>query len=384
MDLRGELGEPKQGTVEIKQLLERRIQRDPNHPGLNHLYIHLMEMSPNFDAAMEMANRIPELAPDAGHLVHMATHIYMPLGMFKETIELNHRAIECDRKYMAHETAYVFYPFFMAHNWHFIVYAAMMNGQYALARNAAKQVREVIPPSVNQLHEPQLFELGDGFSTMLYHVMMRFGKWDEILSLPFPSPSNHCVFAVATLHFTRAIAHAALGNINEALAEEQVFLRAWDDIPPSRMFLFNNCRRILSVGTEMLRGEITYRQRNYRQAFEHLRKAVQLEDSLQYDEPWAWMQPVRHALGAFLLEQNRLTEAEEAFRQDLSKPGTGAYRGNPNNIWSLVGMQQCLERQGRKEEAQQLDHRLKVVREVADTPVRASCFCARNLIHESS
>lgn len=377
-------GEPQPRTLEIKEVLERALEDEPNHPGLTHLYIHVMEMSPQPEVALDVADRIYTLVPDSGHMIHMATHIYMPLGFYEKSIQLNQKAIEVDRKYMAHEPSHPFYRFYIAHNWHFIVFAAMMEGKYALARSAAEQIRAELPHPADSNEGAVFLEMADGFSTMLYHVLMRFGKWDEILSLSFPQPKERCLFSTATLMFTQAIALASLNRVNEALDMERRFLEALNDIPPSATFLFNNCRSILNVGKEMLRGEITYRQGDYRQAFEHLRKAVQLEDSLQFDEPWAWMQPVRHALGALLLEQGRLNEAEEAFRQDLSKRGTGAYRGNPNNIWSLVGMQRCLERQGRTAEAQQIASKLKKVREVADTPVRAPCYCARELINEST
>jgi tetratricopeptide (TPR) repeat protein len=375
-------GEPREGTLEIQATLERALDIAPGHPGLTHLYIHEVEMSPRPEIALEVADRIYTLVPDSAHMIHMATHIYLSLGMYDKTIELNQVAVDCDRKYLSHEANQQIFKFYVAHNWHFIVYAATMEGQYALARNAAEEMRKVLPMTGEPLPYQVMNELTDGFATMLYHVLMRFGKWEEILSLPFPQPAELYPFCTATLRFTRAIAYASMGKVNDALDEEQLFLEAWNNIPPDAMFIFNTCRRVLEVAKEMLRGEIKYRQADYRQAFEHLRKAVQLEDSLRYDEPWAWTQPVRHALGALLLEQGRLNEAEEAFRQDLSKRGSGASRSNPNNIWSLVGMQQCLEKMGRTEEAKRIAATLKKARDVADTPIRTSCFCATELINK--
>lgn len=373
-------GEPREGTLEILETLERALDIAPAHPGLTHLYVHAVEMSPRPEIAMEVADRMYNLVPDSGHMIHMATHIYRLLGMYDKTIELNQVAVNCDRKYLAHESKQQFFKFYVAHNWHFIVFAAAMNGQYAIARNAAEEMRNVLLMTGEPMPYQVMNELTDGFATMLYHVLMRFGKWEEILSLPFPQPAELYPFCTATLRFTRATSYASMGKVNDALDEEQLFLEAWNNIPPDAMFIFNNCRRVLEVAKEMLRGEITYRQADYRQAFEHLRRAVQLEDSLQYDEPWAWMQPVRHALGALLLEQGRLNESEEAFRQDLSKRGSGGHHGNPNNIWSLVGMQQCLEKMGRTEEAKRIAGTLKKARDAADTPIRASCFCATELI----
>ena len=187
----------------------------------------------------------------------------------------------------------------------------------------------------------------------------------------------------ATWRYARAVAFAALEKVKEAEAEKLAFYQAFKNVPSTR-FLFNNsCSDILRIAEQMMLGEIEYRKQNFDAAFDHLRRAIDLDDNLKYDEPWAWMQPVRHALGALLLEQGRVEDALDAYRADLGMDETLVHTSrHPNNIWSLQGVVECLERLGRGEEAEQMKPALERARANADDNIRVSCFC--RLTHHQS
>ena len=158
--------------------------------------------------------------------------------------------------------------------------------------------------------------------------------------------------------------------------ERDAFFAARDAVPDSRMLFNNTCVDILKVAEQMLLGELEYRKGNLDTAFDHLRRSVELDDNLPYDEPWGWMQPTRHALGALLLEQNRLDEAEAVYRADLGLDATLSRAcQHPNNVWSLHGLHECLQRRGETVEMQHVKLRLDQALARAEVPIRASCFC---------
>ena len=180
------------------------------------------------------------------------------------------------------------------------------------------------------------------------------------------------------MHYAKGVAHAALGNVPEAEAEQVLFREAAKRVPKSRQMHNVKCVQLLAIAEDMLEGEIAYRRGEYDAAFTHLRAAVALEDALPYDEPWGWMQPVRHALGALLLEQGRAAEAEAVYREDLGLGGTlPRAQIHPDNLWALRGLLDCLERRGETEEAALIRQRLRFADARADQPVAVSCFCAR-------
>jgi len=191
-------------------------------------------------------------------------------------------------------------------------------------------------------------------------------------------PGDLDVFCTTTAmqHYAKTVAHAASGDVPAAEAERERFLAARDRVPESRMLFNNTCVDILRVAQEMLDGELEYRRGNVDAAFEHLRRSVELDDNLPYDEPWGWMQPTRHALGALLLEQGRVDEAEAVYRADLGLDG-GLSRAcqHPDNVWSLHGLHECLSRRGEQAEAVMIRQRLDLANARADAPIKASCFC---------
>jgi len=211
---------------------------------------------------------------------------------------------------------------------------------------------------------------------MKLHVLIRFGKWQEILDTPLPEDRDLFCVTTAMLHYARGIAHAVLGDTEAAAAEQALFEKAYDKVPDTRYVFNNTCRDILTVAREMLKGELAYRRGDYDEAFAHLRQSVALDDNLPYDEPWAWMQPARHALGALLLEQDRIEEAEAVYRADLGLDDTLSRAcQHPDNVWSLHGYHECLTKLGKTEEAKLVKLRLDLALARADQPIKASCFC---------
>jgi len=208
--------------------------------------------------------------------------------------------------------------------------------------------------------------------------LVRFGKWREIIEQKLPQDRQLYCSNVAMMHYAKAVAHSALGNLGEAEREKDEFMAAKARVPDSRRVHNNTMVDLLGVAEEMLKGELEYRRGNYDTAFAHLRRSVELDDALPYDEPWGWMQPTRHALGALLLEQGRLQEAETIYRSDLGLDGKLSRAcQHPDNLWSLHGLHECLTRRNEKVEAALIGQRLDLAVARAEVPIKASCFCRR-------
>jgi tetratricopeptide (TPR) repeat protein len=216
----------------------------------------------------------------------------------------------------------------------------------------------------------------EGFVPMRLHVLIRFGLWNDIVATPLPAdPQLFCV-TTAMMRYARAVAHAASGNVAAAEVEARHFDAALATVPPTRYLFNNTCLDILAIAREMMQGEIEYRRGHFDSAFAHLRRSVELDDNLPYDEPWGWMQPTRHALGALLLEQGRVEQAEAVYRADLGLDATLARAcQHPENVWSLHGFHECLTRLGKTTEAAMIKQRLDIAVARADVPIKASCFC---------
>jgi tetratricopeptide (TPR) repeat protein len=370
-------GQPAEGadTLEAKDVLERAFREVPgawDHPGLLHMYIHLMEMSPHPEAALRHGDRLATLVPDSGHLIHMATHIDVLCGDYQHVVERNQRAIEADRRFLEREAAENFYTVYRCHNLHFKIYGAMFLAQPTPALSTADELVAALP-------EPLLRPMADwfeGFVPMKQHVLIRFGMWDEILTLPLPKDAELYAATTAMLRYARTVALANKGEIEAAEAERDAFFTARDRVPESRMLFNNTCRDILKVAEAMMLGELEYHRGNHEAGLAHLRRAVELDDTLPYDEPWGWMQPTRHALGALLLDQGRVGEAEAVYRADLGLDGSLSRAcQHPQNAWSLHGLHECLTRRGETVEARHIKLQLDRASALAKRTVRASCFC---------
>jgi tetratricopeptide (TPR) repeat protein len=375
-------GEPAAGagTLEAREMLESAFRDLPgamDHPGLLHLHVHLMEMSPHPEAALVTGDRLREVSPDMGHLVHMPTHIDIQCGHYRDAMHWNQKAIIADRKFYDRAGPMNFYSGYRVHNYHFAAYGAMFLGQYAPAIAAADELIETMPEAMLRIPSPPMADFFESYVSIRQHVLIRFGKWREIIAQDLPADGELYCNTVAMMHYAKGVAHAALGDVSAAEIEQALFQEAAKRVPESRQIHNVKCVQLLAIAEEMLTGEIAYRRGEHDAAFAHLRAAIALEDALPYDEPWGWMQPVRHALGALLLEQGRAAEAEVVYREDLGLGGTlPRAQIHPDNLWALRGLLDCLERRGETAEAALIRQRVEFAIARADVPVSVSCFCA--------
>ncbi|MBA2452478.1 MAG: tetratricopeptide repeat protein [Chloroflexia bacterium] len=365
-------------TVEAIEALEKALKtiESRTHPGVLHMYIHLMEMSPHPEKALRASDWLRGLVPDAGHLEHMPTHIDVLCGHYLNVVTSNQDAIVADRKFLEREGAMNFYTLYRTHNYHFKLYGAMFMGQYETAMQAAAEMLSTIPHELVATEVPPMADWLEGFVPMNMHVLIRFGKWQEIIGTPLPDdPLLYCV-TTAMIHYARGVALSATGRVAEAEREKELFEAAVSRVPDTRYLFNNSCLDILAIAAEMLNGELEYRKGNFDTAFAHLRRSIELDDGLPYDEPWGWMQPARHAYGALLLEQGHVAEAEAVYRADLGLDSSlaRAYQ-HPENVWSLHGYHECLMRLGKHEMAGMIKLRLDLVAARADVPIEASCYC---------
>ncbi len=367
------------GTAEAMEVLESAFATKPaafDHPGLLHLYVHLMEMSPFPERALRAGDRLRELVPDAGHLIHMPTHIDVQCGHYGDVVHWNQKAIEADRKFLAREGPMNFYSAYRIHNYHFAIYGAMFLGQYAPAISAAEELIATMPEELLRITSPPMADHLEGYLSMKQHVLVRFGKWQEIIDQSPPEDTDLYRCTTTMIHYAQGVAHSALGQIDEAEAAREKFrvAKAW--VPDTRRVHNNIVPDLLAIGEAMLEGELEYRRDNFDEAFAHLRRSVELDDALPYDEPWGWMQPTRHALGALLLEQGEVEEAEAVYRADLGLDGKLSRAcQHPDNPWSLHGLHECLKRRGETVEIKLIKQRLDLTSARADVPITASCFC---------
>jgi tetratricopeptide (TPR) repeat protein len=375
-------GAPADGAdaLECRSVLEKAFERADawTHPGLLHLYVHLMEMSPTPEVALRMGDVLRTLVPDAGHLIHMATHIDVLCGHYENVVHWSRAAIVPDVKFFEREGAANIYTGYRQHNYHFVIYGAMFLGQIAPALEAVKGLRDTTPEEVLRIPSPPMADFFESYLSFEPHILVRFGRWRDCTELPLPEDQELYCTLTAFVWYARALGHAALGEIEMAERAEAEFQAARGRVPETRLLHNNTVVDLLAIADAMLTGEILYRTGDVEAGFEHLRRSVTLEDTLPYDEPWGWMQPARHALGALLFEQGRLAEAEAVYREDLGLGGNMRRATvHPDNVWALKGLHDCLAARGENVEIVQVKQRLDLAQARTDTPIRASCGCAQ-------
>ena len=374
-DLKNRIPAEGASTQEAQEILERAFNLFPKaweHPGLLHMYIHLMEMSPTPEKALLHGDKLVDLVPDSGHLVHMATHIDVLCGDYQNVVSRNHKATEVDKKFVKYAGEENFYTVYRVHNLHFKIYGAMFLAQPTPALSAALQLKQILPEKVVRMI-PELFE---AFIPMNLHVMIRFGQWDEILSEEFPIDKELYSFTTAMLHYARAISLANIAKNQEAESELEKFIMAKDKVQEDRNVFNNSCADVLNVAEQMVLGEVHYKSGNVEQGLEHLRHAVRIDDELLYDEPWGWMQPTRHALGALLMDSQKFDEAEEVYRADLGLDQTLPRAcQHPRNVWSLHGLNECLQIRGETTEKNHIQQLLDQALVRAEVVIKSSCYC---------
>ena len=353
------------GTDEILATLDAVLKLNPNHPFANHLYIHAVEASPNPERADAAAERLRKLQPGLAHNVHMPSHIDIRRGRWALAIATNLNAVEADRRYRqvaGKPTGLV--PLYAAHNRHMLAYAAMMTGQQKLAMKHIRAMVAELPPDF--LKEYAM--IAEGFVAMPLEVLVRFGRWDEILAEPDQS-ADYMPFTRAFHHAARAIAYAAKGDVANARKAQGIYLERAKLVPKEDFVWGNNsCEAILGVATPMIEGEILVAEGKTEEGIAQLRAAVTAEDALKYDEPPGWMIPVRHSLGALLLRSGRLADAEEIYREDLARI--------PDNGWSLFGLAESLRALKKDpEEMATTKAKFEKVWAKADLKINSSCLC---------
>jgi tetratricopeptide (TPR) repeat protein len=376
-------GVPAEGasTAEAIQLLEECFAANDTsvthrHPGLLHFWIHIMEMSPSPERALDIAVVLQTLCPDAAHLVHMASHIQILCGQYEEALMANVEAVIADDKYVAHNPTLGVYTAYRMHNIHFQIYAAMFLGNFEKAMAAADLIRQTVTADVLRHDNAFLVRYLEAFYGMKLHVLIRFGRWNDIINMSLPDEVDLFVSTTALCHYAKGVAYAATGDVEQAERQQQLFAEAWERVPEDHFVFNNQTRDVLKIGEAMLAGEVEYRKGNFDAAFAHLAHSVDIDDHLYYNEPWVWMQPPRHALGALLLEQGRVEEAAGVYRADLGIDDTLVRSSqHPGNVWALHGYAECLDALGRLEEAADIRAELVVAKKSMDVELTSSCFC---------
>ncbi|WP_256751020.1 hypothetical protein [Mesorhizobium sp. Mes31] len=373
---------PNSDVVEALEVCERSIRLADEagiaqHPAIIHLHIHLLEMSTMPERGMRSADLLGEMCPDAGHMNHMPGHIYVLCGAYDKARLASEKAVRANDLYLAYADAPTYYLLGCCHDLHLMMFTCMLSGQSRPALWAADKVRGLVARDVIAIKDrPKLTQTVEGYHAMKSHVLVRFGRWQEIIDEPMTEEPGLYVLTAAMQHYAKGVAHATLRQFAQAEREREEFQRHLAGIAPERRFLSNPTRASLAVGAALLDGELAYHQGRHDEAYGHLRQAVQLDDNLSYTEPWAWMHPPRHALAALLLDQDHAEEAEKVYRDDLGLRGkVQRCAQHPNNVWALHGLVECLKRRGESEELPALQARLVAALAKADVPISSSCLC---------
>jgi tetratricopeptide (TPR) repeat protein len=329
-------GSPNAGTLEAVHTLESTLRRDPQHIGANHYYIHVMEGSTKPEYALMSARRLPALAPAAGHLIHMPSHIYYLLGDYQAAVDSNLKAIRADRAYIQEYGMSGTYPaHYLGHNFDMLTRAYSMQGRFKEAKRTADELAGFYAPYYTSMPELEFRML---IPTLF--VLQRFRRWEEILDLS--KPPVEMAITTAMWRAARGMAYAALGDVTKALRERQYFLEMLKKIPAEATFGLNSAHKIFEIEDNLLEAKIAQAEEDNEQVRHFLERAVAEEDSTAYDDPPDWYYPIRESLGGQLLRERRYQEAEQVFRKSLDK--------FPRNGRALFGLLESLKRQNKGRE----------------------------------
>lgn len=349
-------------TTELLSVLESVIEKNPDHHGANHLYIHAVEASKNPHRGLSSADKLRFLAPGAGHLVHMPAHIYIRTGKYHEGSLANIRAVKSDEEYINQCNQQGFYPLsYYPHNYHFLWATATLEGDSKTAIDAALKTSQKPPDSLMDVCGYQTLQ---HFAAIPLYAYVTFGKWDEILK--YPQPQDERPYMQAVWYYARAMAFIAKDELDKASNEIAKLspLTKNKSIEELSIWGINSAGLLVKIAYEISNGELEAKKKNYPQAIEHLTKAVELESQLRYDEPPTWFYPCRQNLGAVLIEAGKFAEAEKVYRENLSEI--------PDNGWGLFGLHQALMKQGKLDEASDVEKRFKEVWKYADIELASS------------
>lgn len=348
-------GKPEEGTMEAAQALESVLKRDPDNIGANHFYIHVVEASPHPEQAMASAQKLADLAPGAGHLVHMPAHIYIRTGDYHASSVSNEQAMGADRGYIdKYHVDGMYSMMYYTHNMHFLAVSSSMEGDFEHSNRVAAQITKGLTPMVKEHPELQMF-----LPTQTL-VLVRFRRWAEIEQLPEPGKSLDQAHAL--WRFARGMAFSSEGKKDQAASERAAFAAEVTALPAKEAFGYNTAAQIFDIATWMLDASIARGQRDYKAAAALLTKAAQAEDALNYDEPPDWHLPPRESLGAVLFLDGRPAEAETVFRAEL--------KAHPKNPRALFGLAECLHAQGNAAEESAARKEFEAGWKHADTHLR--------------
>ena len=354
-------GTPAEGTNEIIATLEGVLRRDPNHIGAMHLYIHAVEASPNPQRALPYADRIAALAPAAGHLVHMPAHIYERTGNFDGARVQNVAGAKADEAYAAATGSQgIYMMMYYSHNLHFGAISASMQGRCADAKSQADRLADNLRPMASDKNMGPMIE---PFLAIPYAMAVRCGRWNELLAVSEPQSQTNALKAFWL--YSRGMALAARGKISEAEVLRQQLASIVTATPQDQLFMppvENRARQIFQIAEDVLGARIAVAKGNRSGAISLLRDAVDVQDSLLYDEPSDWYYPVRESLGGMLLQTGDAKAAEQVFRDDLER--------NPRNPRSLYGLAEALTLQKRDYEASWVKRQFDVAWQGADVTLK--------------
>jgi tetratricopeptide (TPR) repeat protein len=353
-------GQPREDTEEIISVIESVLERDPDHVGANHYYIHALEASPHPERALPSARRLETLVPAAGHLVHMPSHIYMRTGNYDAAAKSNESAVKADQYYLeATKTQDSPYGLmYYSHNLHFLAAALMMEGRYMDAKKAADDLTDNVEPYVSDM--PML----EHFMSVPTFVLVRFHRWDELVRSM--EPSRKLTVTNALWHAAQGQARAAMVDLKRAELERATLASAIAREPADTPYGFNSASTILNLAAAALDARISSAKDDRKAAIECWRKAVEIQDSLNYDEPPDWYYPVRESLGAALFLDGQFEEAENVFRTDLAR--------NPRNGRSLFGLLQSLNAQNKKADGAWVEQAFEAAWKNADVKISIDDF----------
>jgi tetratricopeptide (TPR) repeat protein len=352
-------GKPAEGTLEILAVLEGVMKRNPKHTGANHYFIHAIEASPNPERGLAAAGRLLGLAPNAGHLVHMPSHIYLRTGDHDVSVKSNNLAIAADRKYIERSGSTGLYPLmYYNHNIHMLAASHSGAGNFAGAIKAAKELETNVGPNVKAMPMLEMF--------MPYHLvtLMRFQKWDDVLV--YPQPEAEMKVTNAMWRLARGLALNEKGRIREAETEQKALQSVIESIPADAGLGNSSAHGVLKVATELLSGEIAFAKGDTKAGLDALRRAVAAEDAINYNEPPDWHLPTREWLGRALMRAGEFAEAEAVFRKEIDK--------NPKNGRGLFGLAAALEKQGKSSSATLVRKEFEAAWKDADTKLSTDAF----------
>ena len=351
-------GTPAEGTLELVRVLERAQAQQPDHIGALHYYVHAIEASPHPEKALAAAKRLENLAPSAGHLVHMPAHIYIRTGNYLDAIRVNEAAVRADERLAASGAKSFYLVAYYGHNLHFLAVCNASAGNSAQAIAAANKLYAHASPMIKEI--PPL----DGFLYTPAMVLAKFERWSDILALP--EPAFEAPISGTVWHLARTLALAGKGRLVDATAERATFIDAANRLPKTLELGNNNAGELVAIARPYLDGRIALMRGNFAEAIRYLREAVAAEDALSYDEPPAWYLPSREALGTALLRGGDLAGAEKTFREDLVH--------NPESGRSLFGLHAALVAEGRGDEAAKVQARFERAWRAADVKLDAAAL----------